>query len=681
MSITRALMAAAGNAGAAEPTDPYFYDVTMLLTGDGTNGAQNNTFLDSSTNNFSITRNGNTTQGTFTPYGSLWSNYLPSTANIAVSTANAAFALGTGDFTIEGWFNLTNPTYAQGLFHINTAVSATVNGYAVGITSAGLVQFYSGTTFTTTNATLSANTWYHIALVRSSGTVKVYVNGVNPASGGSIADSQSLGNSVCYVGLFYNTSGYTMTGYASNFRVVKGTAVYTIDFTPPTTPLTAIANTSFLTCQSNRFIDNSTNALSLTLTGAPSVQRFSPFNPTAAYSTATIGGSGYFDGSGDYLNVAYSSAFTLSGDFTAECWFNTGTSSENVIFGIGGDSSGLVVDIYNGATYCYMVGVGNLLVSAISPNTWYHLAVVRSGSGSGNVTLYLNGVSKATTTNTSTVNAGDGVGIGYPLTGTSFPKFNGYMTDFRITKGVAVYTGAFTPPTLPLKNSGAASAACYPSTTNVNTSFASSDCSLLTGYTNAGIPDNAMMNDLETFGNAQISTSVKKYGTGSLAFDGSDVLVSNAPSTDLCAFGTGDYTIEMWVYFVNASTLGVFYDSRPTSTNGFYPTLYVSSGNIYFYFNSANEGSAAVSTGQWYHLAVCRSSGTVKMFLNGTQSATWADTRAYSNGSGRPYIGGSGYGGGVGDGFNGYIDDLRVTKGYARYTSNFTAPTAAFPTY
>ena len=60
----------------AAPSDPYFYDVTMLLTGDGTNGAQNNTFLDSSSNAFSITRNGNTTQGSFSPYGSLWSNYF-----------------------------------------------------------------------------------------------------------------------------------------------------------------------------------------------------------------------------------------------------------------------------------------------------------------------------------------------------------------------------------------------------------------------------------------------------------------------------------------------------------------------------------------------------------------------------------------------------------------------------
>ena len=193
--------------------------------------------------------------------------------------------------------------------------------------------------------------------------------------------------------------------------------------------------------------------------------------------------------------------------------------------------------------------------------------------------------------------------------------------------------------------------------------------------TNAGIFDNAMMNNLETVGNAQVSTSVKKYGTGSMAFDGTgDYLLSNVATSNLYALGAGDYTIEMWIYFNNVSTLGVFYDSRPTSTNGIYPTLYVSGGSVYFYINSANEGSAAVSTGQWYHLAVCRSSGTVKMFLNGTQSATWADTRVYLNGSNRPIIGSSGFG--AGDAFNGYIDDLRVTKGAARYLGNFQPPTS-----
>ena len=88
--------------------DPYFEYTTLLLPGNGTNGAQNNTFLDGSTNNFTITRNGNTTQGTFSPFSQTgWGNYFDGTNDYLTTPSNTAFTLGTGDFTIECWFNRT----------------------------------------------------------------------------------------------------------------------------------------------------------------------------------------------------------------------------------------------------------------------------------------------------------------------------------------------------------------------------------------------------------------------------------------------------------------------------------------------------------------------------------------------------------------------------------------------
>ena len=85
-------------------TDPFFKNTTLLLRADGTaNASQNNTFLDSSTNNFTITRNGNTTQGTFSPYGNLWSNYFDGSGDYLTVADNAALDLGGGQYTIEAW--------------------------------------------------------------------------------------------------------------------------------------------------------------------------------------------------------------------------------------------------------------------------------------------------------------------------------------------------------------------------------------------------------------------------------------------------------------------------------------------------------------------------------------------------------------------------------------------------
>ena len=96
--------------------DPYWQYTTLMLHGNGTNGAQNNTFLDSSTNNFTITRNGNTTQGTFTPYGPTgnWSNYFPGgTGNIITIPDSTAFTFGTGDLTIECFLFVTSTGQAR----------------------------------------------------------------------------------------------------------------------------------------------------------------------------------------------------------------------------------------------------------------------------------------------------------------------------------------------------------------------------------------------------------------------------------------------------------------------------------------------------------------------------------------------------------------------------------------
>jgi len=621
--------------------DPYFQYVTMLLHGDGTNGAQNNTFLDSSTNNFTITRNGNTTQGTFSPYGSNWSyNSGTSSTDYLTTASNAAFAFGTGDFTMEAF------VFATASQTDNWIIGLASNcWFRVG--SGGALEFYNSVASTSTLASsaLPLNTWTHVAVVRSGTALTIYQNGV---SVGSATVSTNFSTSVaCTIG---NQVGFDRrwNGYISNARVVKGTAVYTSAFTPPTSPLTAITNTSLLTCQSNRFIDNSSNAFALTVSGSPSVQRFSPFSPTTAYSTSVIGGSAYFDGTGDYLTVPSSADFGFStGDFTVECWvYPLSSAAQRLVF-FSNDMNNLDIGFSPANTFQYYNGsVVNTGISAASQQ-WFHFAASRT---SGTTSVYVNGVrtnnvsdTSSTTTRSVLVASSSG----------TFP-FNGYINDVRIIKGTGIYSGTtITVPTAPL-------------TAVTNTK-------LLLNYTNAGILDNAMMNNLETVGNAQISTSVKKYGTGSMSFDGSgDYLISRASPIWLLS---GDWTMEAWIYPTNVTGVHVIFETRNRTTNAS-PCLYINGTNLVIDTGTAAVVSAGTITiNTWQHVAGTRSGNSWRIFINGTQvGATTTNTTAYTS-----YYGcciGSSY---YNEDFAGYIDEARITNGYARYTASFTAPTQAFP--
>ena len=477
------------------PIDPQFNYVTMLLHGDGTNGAQNNTFLDSSSNTFSITRNGNTTQGSFSPYGANWSNFFDGTGDYLGCGSQSAYAFGTSNFTMECW------AYANSFASYNsltgsrtTSGDSSTTNYSFGIDSGGSVYFYSGSFLVTSSAgAINLNSWNHIALVRSgtgSNQSVIYVNGISVGTG---TISNNLTGTSLSIGAL-NNGQETFTGYISNVRL-NNTALYSTTFTPPTAPLTAVSGTSLLTCQSNRFFDSSANGFTLTPNGNTSVQRFNPFGASTAYSTSVIGGSGYFDGSGDYLGCGSQSAYAFgTGDFTLNVWvYLTSAPTYMSIADTRASGWALAIDASR-AIYLYSDAVGFVVTSAVGAvpfNAWTYVTVKRV---SGTMTLYLNAVSinsaaSAQNFSYSTLTIGANGSGGEP--------FFGYISDFQAIKG----TG--TTPTLPTA----------PLTNVTNTS-------LLLNYTNGAIFDNAMVSNLETKGNSQISTSVVKYGTGSLAFDG-----------------------------------------------------------------------------------------------------------------------------------------------------------------
>jgi hypothetical protein len=653
--------------------DEYFEYVTMLLPGNGTNGGQNNTFLDSSTNNFTITRNGNTTQGTFSPYGSNWSNYFDGTGDYLTVADAAGLEIGNEDFTIECWVYLTVGSAFQYL--ISKGENTDFVPYQITIDNTNKPNFYAstnGSSFAasmTSSTVMSLNSWNHIAVCRVGSAVTMYLNGTSVATGtvsGALYDNSRA------VGIGGASDGGELTtGYLSNVRIVKGTAVYTSAFTPSTTPLTAVSGTALLTCQSNRFIDNSTNAFTITVNGNTSVQRFSPFSPTVSYATSTIGWSGYFDGSGDWLSVPDNTALKMgSSDFTYECWIYP-TSIPNAYQTFiekraSGGYAGVLLALKSTGKYSILVasssttwGIIDESTIDVTLNQWQHFAVVRSGSS---FYVYLNGVRLINTTiNFSVYDDTSVQGIGVGSSSADQPYF-GYISDVRIVKGTAVYTASsFTPPTAPL-------------TAITNTS-------LLTNFTNGSIIDNAMMNDLETVGNAQISTTQSKFGGSSIYFDGTGDVLTARENGGIFTFGTGDYTYECWIYTTTGATSQKTIFGRSNTGNINVPYIYLvnSTGVLSLYYTGTIVSStAAISQDTWTHIAVCRSSGTTRLFINGTLDGSAADTTDLIS----PdilTIGGSGVA--ASNPFIGYIDDIRITKGYARYTSNFTPPTAALPTF
>ena len=661
--ITTLMMGAAGAGGGAE-TDPNFNQTTLLLHGDGTNGAQNNTFLDSSTPPFTITRNGNTTQGTFSPFSEGWSNYFDGSGDYLTVADNAAFQVGSGAFTLECWVYLTTTgtdiriySYqpASGTASVMNLYRLATNVFALALRDSG----GSGYTEYTTTSTVLANTWYHVAAARdASGNIAIWVNGARENS--TASSTQSIASGLPGIGGRANGT-QIITGYLSNLRLVKATDVYgasNTSITVPTSPLTSDANTSLLTCQSNRFVDNSGTPKTITVNGNTSVQPFSPFLPSAAYDPSVNGGSGYFDGTGDYLSVADNAAFTFgSSDFCVEAWvYTSGASGANLQIA-GSHEDGVA------ASWLFYIRTDNkirILVnssifaessSAIPLNAWTHIAGVRNGS---TLYVYVNGVQAGSAGFASSVNSNS-----YPITVGSDQNgdetlYTGWISSLRIVKGDPVYTSAFTPPTAPL-------------TAIANTS-------LLLLAQNAGIFDNTGKNNLETVGNAQIDTSVKKYGTGSMEFDGTgDYCV--LPSNPNLALGSGDFTIEMWLYSTATGAAQNILDARLSSTG--YTIQKAATNEIYFYSEVAASTivEAALTANQWVHVAIVRSSGTITLYLDGTSADTGANTSNYTSQIaviGARFSKDQQY-------YTGYIDDFRITKGVARYTAAFTPPTAAFP--
>ena len=197
-------------------------------------------------------------------------------------------------------------------------------------------------------------------------------------------------------------------------------------------------------------------------------------------------------------------------------------------------------------------------------------------------------------------------------------------------------------------------------------------------------------------GTAQLSTGASKFGGSSLLVDGNSDYVSISDSYWNTCISSGDFTVELWARFDSASLDGstqtTFASNRGdisgSSSNGWVfrkftdnvISWYMRQGSSWVYINYAQGTRTAVSADTWYHLAVTRSGNTWKLFLNGTAEDTITNSTSIVDGGADGLVVGALAGGIAGGPYHymdGYIDDVRITVGHARYTSNFTAPTSA----
>ena len=680
------------SAGAKEdPVDDDFNLTTLLIHADGSNGAGNNvsgvSFVDSSDENHSVSDpNADTKQGTFSPFSAeegKWSCQFESAASNYLQLASSSdFAFGTGDFTIECFVNfLGTDEYSGGIFSLNSFAPAMALRDTTGLT---IYTPSAGQKITGNSGLFTVGVWYHLAYVRASGVIKVYKDGslVTWNDGtSSVSDTGNVTNTNFIIGKYYSDD-YTLDGYISNLRVVKGTAVYTSNFTPPTEPLTAITNTVLLTCCSNRFKDKSTSAHRvapdasgvnhMTSTNLPEVHPFSPYSPSDAYSASVNGGSVYFiKTDNSYLTLSDATDFDFgTGDYTVEMWayptdtFNTNWAMAVSTIGVnqywawtdgGGTESAAGLSTYPGGGYS---GSFDHMPNRFS---WSHI-VFQNTSGTEN--WYVNGVRVYNTTNNPSFSASaTGLRIGDSPHYSGQFQYGGYLTDIRVVKGSNAYTNGstITVPTAPL-------------TKITNTK-------LLLNSTGSAIIDQTGNTNIRTKG-LSLGTSQKKFGTASIEYDGTADYLDLSDRSVVPPSGTENFTIECFVYINSHKNYNNIYCAGP------YIQFYVnSSGKLATWIARADlqfpvnnfQSTGTISTSTWTHVALVRNGSVYTHYIDGTASGTNSDSTAIprlsTTNSGYLHFIGAYYSGSYS--MDGYIDEFRITK-KARYTSNFTAPTEAF---
>lgn len=209
-------------------TNPTFADVSLLLSMNGSNGST--TFTDSSSNAFTVSATGNAQVSTAQSKFGGASGAFDGTGDYLAIAADAAFAFGTGDFTVEAWVYVSN--YLNN--NLNVFATAGVSSdFSCYLTHTGELAFWNGSASTVFGGSASTGTWHHVAFSRDSGSMRAFLNGWQVGSTTTINTNLTNTQEV----QFPATEDYSSPDcYIDELRVTKGAAIYTANFQPPTSP-------------------------------------------------------------------------------------------------------------------------------------------------------------------------------------------------------------------------------------------------------------------------------------------------------------------------------------------------------------------------------------------------------------------------------------------------------------
>ena len=374
----------------------------------------------------------------------------------------------------------------------------------------------------------------------------------------------------------------------------------------------------------------------------------------------------------DYLSVADHADFDLSAtDFTIEAWvylpalsafygvFSHATDSGNS-FQWGINSSGdLYVRLRAAGANVFIMQSSS---APISINTWHHICIQKTNGGG--YEGFVDGVSVCTHANTTAPADYTGtVRVGENYLAAHEP-FNGYMDGFRISTVKRYSDGGFTAPSAAFSS-------------DANTSLLIHfDGDGQTGFEDASPTGHTVTAN----GNAQISAQEKKLGDGSAFMDGTGDYLSIAAHADF-DLDSNDFTLEGFIKISTGSKLQFFINLQIDANN--YITLGIDASNYAkadIVVSSTTEiditGTTDLDDGAWHHIALIRTGNTFKLFVDGTQEGG-DDTYAGAVTSTNPTVYISSHAGAT-EIFDGWIDEVRIVNGEAKYTDTFVPTSSEF---